>query len=450
MTGTPKISDAKPEDDQSAESAPKTHYGVLAAQAEKVAKRNADQADELRKRTELWSKAIATAMTTAVGWITLSRATDVFPPGESGCARVFAVASLVVLAASIVLTWFWFNRQTRPLAMGLDIDTMCRRSSTDFSEHCAALKEHGANLGERGAALSKQGDAYGDDGAALREEGATISAYGTYLEELAVSLARFSPTHGGLRGKLRRWGGVLSEREAREVARIYGEFGALNVPGGDIAQIKDALSGANEFDSRTASRLIRDYAIQAVIHERDAERSAAGGRPLDDPEIVAKLERAAQIRAEVYATQQRAMVTVIRKRVGGLVSGLVSSLALIMFVGGLVGLSYSLDAIDHARNVDKDRLILLNECAKTAEALTKQKIPVVANGAEDGTGVALPEKCGSWSISAKTGEVNVADIQMLSDALAKCRASRTADQAQTECDSIAKALENRAKGLSGS
>lgn len=87
------------------------------------------------------------------------------------------------------------------------------------------------------------------------------------------------------------------------------------------------------------------------------------------------------------------MVAVIRRRIGGLISGTVTSLAVLMFVGGgLVGLSYSLDAIDQARGVDKARLDLLSACATTAEALVKQGIPVVpANGpGKPGT---LPGDC---------------------------------------------------------
>lgn len=366
VTAQPAVIEA---DKSSATASPPSYYAVLTEQAEKVAARNAEQADKLRSRAGDWGKALAAAMTTALGWITFTRATDIFPPGNSGCARTWAVISLIVMAASIVLTWVWFNLQTRPVAMGLDIDRM------------------------------RKG-----------------------------------------------WPPTLNKREAKEVARLYGEFGDLNKPDAKQEEIVNALSGGNDYDNGPASAAIQAYAISAVLLERDAQPATdTDGKSIDAPDR-AKLERAAQIRAEVYATQQRAGVAIVRRRVGGLLSGLITSLALIMFVGGLVGLSYSIDAIDHARGIDQAHLTLLNECAKTAEALSKQGVSVVAmNGVTPGT---LPGACDSWAIPAKPDPMKIADILTLSDSLSKCRSGAPAGQPQPACDDVAALLQERVSDLS--
>ncbi|MFC0314076.1 hypothetical protein ACFQNE_05285 [Gordonia phosphorivorans] len=340
----------------SGQSSPTGLTNILAAQAEKVAKRNADDAEKLRASAGLWGKVLAGAMTTALGWITLKSATDIYP-SESGGAQWAALIALIAMASSIVLTWWWFNRMTRPLAMGLNIENM------------------------------RNG-----------------------------------------------WNSELSEVEANEVARIYGELGALNKRKGGTAGAAVKLQGntATVFSPSDATTLIVDYAMQAVEADREVEEHVDKGGSSTDEKVAHLVEKAARIRAEVYATQQRAMVAVIRRRIGGLTSGVVSSLCLLLFVGGLLGLSYSLDYLDAERAESATALTGLSRCATTVGELAKNRV---------GLGSAeLPPECSGLQVRGATVGVTVSDVQALAGVLEKCRATTPAGQTRPECDALAAEL----------
>ncbi|WP_344781304.1 hypothetical protein [Gordonia caeni] len=339
-----------------------------------MAKRNAEQADKLRARAGAWGKALSVAMTTALGWVTLSQATDIFP-GTAGDSREWAIVFLVLVVISIGGTWWWFNRQTRPLAMGLDIPRMTTKGP----------------------------------------------------------------------------GAELSSREADDVARLYGELGELNTriqsgPTEDEIRrvVAHALVSRRTYSHKSASKLIKGYAAEAIAKEALAEQSAIGENGEIDHNLI---ERAAQIRAEIYATQQRAMVTVIRRRTGGLVSGFGSALCLGVFIVGLVGLSYSLDEIEATRTESDRRLALFNECATTVENLKKQGIVIGGSGANRAV---LPRDCERWSLDYTSGRATIADVQSLSDALDKCRSRDPAFADRPECTAIAVKLESMANELTPS
>ncbi|KXP04861.1 hypothetical protein AXK59_15980 [Tsukamurella tyrosinosolvens] len=152
---------------------------------------------------------------------------------------------------------------------------------------------------------------------------------------------------------------LLSKKEAVVVERVY-----------------DGLKKANSLS-------IKDYANLAMTKELAAENKrddtkSDGRRDLDDATVAEYLDRAAQIRAEVYATQKQAQVTIIRRRISGLLSGIVTTSAVALFIAGLIGVSYSVDSIDAGRGTEKGHLELLKECAATVKVLQDAKIPVTA------------------------------------------------------------------------
>lgn len=84
---------------------PRTRFAVLTTQAEAVSTRYSDEAESLRTRAENWGKGIAGAMTAAVGWITWSKATDLYPHGETP-AFLWAIVSICAMGFSVLLVWW--------------------------------------------------------------------------------------------------------------------------------------------------------------------------------------------------------------------------------------------------------------------------------------------------------------------------------------------------------
>lgn len=145
-----------------------SRFTALAEQAEQVSTRYADEAEKLRARADLWGKALSTAMTAAVGWVTWTKATDIFPKPHSNWSFVLAIVSMVSMCVAVLVIWFWFNRQTRPLAMSLDIGamrrdwprTISRRDATAVAQIYAELG-HTNRMDEHEAARAAEQHAEG-------------------------------------------------------------------------------------------------------------------------------------------------------------------------------------------------------------------------------------------------------------------------------------------------
>lgn len=147
---------------------------------------------------------------------------------------------------------------------------------------------------------------------------------------------------------------LISAQEAEEVLRIYAELGRVN------EVMLDKPRPDSGFSDNDGSALITAYAAAGVAKEREAEnKKMADGTPLSDKRVAEHLDRAAQIRAEVFATKKQAQVTIIRRRTSGALNGVVTTAGIALFIAGLIGVSYSVDSIDAGRTADKTQVELL-------------------------------------------------------------------------------------------
>ncbi len=193
--------------------------------------------------------------------------------------------------------------------------------------------------------------------------------------------------------------------EASIVADVYYRFGRRNqharvmsTPADTVAPgTNDELPGLEErlpyarggatYDwVEAASKTITDYSNVGVRSESRAERELGRSGP-HDAMVPVWLARSAQIRAEVYATQMRAMAVVVRRRVVFMTTGWGARLAIIAFAAGLIGVSFTADWSASIRAEQTAKLDTLTHCATTVDAMTKAGIPAATISA------LLPAKC---------------------------------------------------------
>ncbi|BBX07352.1 hypothetical protein [Mycolicibacterium aichiense] len=157
----------------------------------------------------------------------------------------------------------------------------------------------------------------------------------------------------------------FTEAELETIAAVYDVFAELNRPNSLPLEQKYTL---------------KDYLQIALDIERKAESA--------DPDIQAvgqrRLPRAAQIRAEVYATQAKAMAHVIRMRVNEATSGGGTIAAMLLFVASLVTVVMFASFASDTRSTHNNSIEHVRQCAEAAKAYREAQDPRLLN---------LPESC---------------------------------------------------------
>jgi hypothetical protein len=155
----------------------------------------------------------------------------------------------------------------------------------------------------------------------------------------------------------------FTEAELAEIEQIYGRFAELNRPVG--------------FEGAYTTKMYNEIALAI-------ERQAESTDELIRAEGLSRLARAAQIRAEVYATQMKAMAAVVRMRVIEATSGAWTVMSLVLFVVSLIGVVMFSSFAANTRSTHSDSLEHVKLCAETAKALRE---------AADRTLPQLPDTC---------------------------------------------------------
>lgn len=156
----------------------------------------------------------------------------------------------------------------------------------------------------------------------------------------------------------------FTAKEFKAIEQIYSEFAELNRP----SHVPPGTYSVKAY-----------YDIALKIEQKaestDETESAEGQR---------RLPRAAQIRAEVYATQAKAMATVIRGRVNEATSGLGTILAMLLFVAALVFVVMFSSFAADTRTTHNDSIEHVKQCAEAAKASREANNPNL---------IELPQTC---------------------------------------------------------
>ncbi|MGV9713444.1 hypothetical protein ACWDTI_22600 [Gordonia sp. NPDC003424] len=244
--------------------------------------------------------------------------------------------------------------------------------------------------------------------------------------------------------------------EASIIADAYYQFGHLNVNAvvieenplpADITtidkdeqpdELADQLAYVDENGQRydwidKAAKSITKYSNIGVEMEMLAERNP-------HHRLVPQwLARSAQIRAEVYATQTRAMAIVVRRRVVSMVTGPRAAAAIIVFAIALIGVSFTADWAVSLRTAESTHLDTLTKCASAVDAMAKARLPIV-----DGNESRLPAACGNVSAGTVAHDTTVNDViaanlGMLAARLSECEAAVGTLDRKT-CDRLVDAI----------
>lgn len=142
----------------------------LAKEATDVRERSKAVSDKLRDRADAWGKGLTTLGTAAVGYLGLTRATDVYPiPPGWGWLSALAIVCLILMAAIAVSLGWRLSRVGRAILMKnnpsdiSDLNAAEMRDVTELYDAYAKLNDRGSleaydNEGQKiAAAYEKQG-----------------------------------------------------------------------------------------------------------------------------------------------------------------------------------------------------------------------------------------------------------------------------------------------------
>lgn len=434
-------------------------YQVLTEQAEKVGATNAASADTLRSRADAWGKAIAGLGTTAVGWIGLTKATDVFPiVGRSGVVYAWSTgAALAAMAIAAISLGVRFQKQTRPISMSLNLARMTSKNMVTGEPEILATKEAkivAQIYGEFGTLNLPRGTATAQ--AARQAESVNTgksgrggdTAYPANSETRPTGDSDTSPSgdsgtgvgtpHAAgakpdprpqptlrLRLRLWLWLWLKGIRKRNPQPEPEPERKPEPLPAGSVPD--------EAYENVEASELIEAYAGQAINIERNVEDALAKKDKVEEAAALDRLPRAGQIRAEVYATKMRATVAVVRTRIVEVTTGSLTILTIGVFAAGLIAVAFLTDAAADNQGRDTRSLARLTECATAAEKLTEQGFVI---GTDTGQ-VQLPASCGTATKKPAPApterETVIANVASLSELLTSCK---SADPTAASCRAI--------------
>ncbi|MEU4323429.1 hypothetical protein AB0F85_32080 [Nocardia fluminea] len=435
-------------------------YQVLTDQAEKVATSNATTADTLRSRADAWGKAIAGLGTTAVGWIGLTKATDVFPiVGRSGVVYAWSTgAALAAMAIAAISLGVRFQRQTRPISMSLNLARMTSKNMVTGEAEILDTKEakivaqiygefgtlnlpRGAATAQaaRAAESANKGDSGPDGDSSSPANSKTSPAVdvdktpsGNIVEGVGSPRGTGAEPNPNPNPKPRLWLRLKriwqrtpeSEPEPKPEPKPEPQ----PLPAGSVPD--DAYGNVE------ASELIEAYAGKAITIERNVEAALGENDEAEARAALERLPRAGQIRAEVYATKMRATVAVVCTRIVEVTTGSLTILTIGVFAAGLIAVAFLTDAAADNQGRDKRSLATLTECATAAEKLTERGFVI---GTEAGK-VQLPASCGTATKEVPPPterETVIANVASLSELLTSCKnADPTAASCRTIIESI--------------
>lgn len=430
-------------------------YQVLTEQAEKVGATNAASADTLRSRADAWGKAIAGLGTTAVGWIGLTKATDVFPiVGRSGVVYAWSTgAALAAMAIAAISLGVRFQKQTRPISMSLNLARMTSKNMVTGEPEILATKEAkivAQIYGEFGTLNLPRGTATAQAARQAESVNTGKSGQGGDTADPANSERRSagdsdtSPTGDISTGigtphaagakqdprpqpKLRLWLWLkrIRKRNPQPEPEPEQKPEPEPLPAGSVPD--------EAYENVEASELIEAYAGQAINIERNVEDALAKKDKAEEAAALDRLPRAGQIRAEVYATKMRATVAVVRTRIVEVTTGTLTILTIGVFAAGLIAIAFLTDAAADNQGRDTRSLARLTECATAAEKLTEQGFVI---GTDTGQ-VQLPASCGTATkkpaLAPTERETVIANVAGLSELLTSCK---SADPTAASCRAI--------------